>query len=250
MKKYFYKLRYLVDEKEWRAKAKRKLIFQFFQKYFPKDNGKIKVLDYGCGSGVLQIEFEKNFPNVEAYGIDNSKEAIEFCHKRGIRRVKYYKGLRIPFNNKSFDVVVAMDVLEHIKDDLKSLKEIKRVLKKNGLGIFLVPAHMSLWSKRDLELKHFRRYDYLELEAKAKKVGFRIIKSKNIDFAIYFIFWIIHALAKKKKGVSSISFKTALAEEAKLINNLLYWYQIIEYQFLRLGSYPTGLSKLVVVKSV
>ncbi len=248
MKKYFYKLRYSVDEIEWRARAKRKLIFQFFQRNLPKSNGKIKVLDYGCGSGLFQIELEKNFTNVEAYGIDTSKEAIEFCKKRGLERVKFYKGAKIPFKDEFFDTVVAIDVLEHIKNDLSALKEIKRVLRKDGLGFFLVPAHMSLWSKRDLELKHFRRYLKKELDLKSKKVGFRVIDSKNIDFAIYFVFRIIHIFAKKEKGVADIGLQTAMVNKSMLLNQIQYLYQLVEYLSLRFISYPVGLSQLIVVK--
>lgn len=246
MKKYFYKLRYLSDETEWRAKAKRRLVFESFKKYFPNPQKKIKILDYGCGSGFLQVEFEKNFPNVRAFGVDNSKEAIEFCHKRGISNVKLCKDTKIPFKNQLFDVVVAIDLLEHIKDDLKALKEIKRVLKNSGLGIFLVPSHPYLWSKRDLELKHFRRYQTGELKMKCQETGFKIIDSKNIDFALYFIFFLLHSLSKRKSGIANIGFKTAMV--SGFLNNLLYFFQIAEYELLNITSYPVGLCNLIIVK--
>ncbi len=93
MKNYYYDLRYLVDQTEWRAKAKRELVFQLWRKYLPIyiKTRKVQMLDFGCGTGVLQEQFEKKF-NAEGFGIDTSKKAIEYCKKRGLTRIKTYHG--------------------------------------------------------------------------------------------------------------------------------------------------------------
>jgi SAM-dependent methyltransferase len=65
---------------------------------------------------------------------------------------------QIPFLEGSFDIVTALDVLEHIPDDRKAVAEMIRVLKPGGLLVLTVPALMSLWSDWDVSLHHQRRY--------------------------------------------------------------------------------------------
>lgn len=246
MQKHFYKLRFRADDFEWRIRAKRDLIFQFFEKYNRKNGKKIKLLDFGCGTGVLQLEFEKKFSSLECFGLDKSKEAIKLCHLRGITRVKLSKGGKIPFPDNFFDVVTAIDVLEHIKNDSNSLFEIKRVLKKGGLAFFLVPSHQTLWSTRDLRLKHFRRYQKGELYQKCQMVGFSVVVDKNVDFILYFIFLLMHKLAKKYKGVVDLGWETA--QTNKLFNKVFFIYEMLENRILKFFSFPIGLSNLVIVK--
>lgn len=248
MQKHYYDLRFRVDQEEWRARAKRTLIFRFWEKYALRNRDKIMMLDFGCGSGLTQEEFEKRFANVEAYGIDISKEAINFCKKRNLTRVALFDGINIPFKKNVFHLVTIIDVLEHIKDDIHAINEIKRVLKKGGLGIILVPARQELFSTRDIRLHHVRRYGNGELENKCRKAGLKVISSKNVDFLLYFILLLICKLAKKKKGVPHIRRETAATHP--VINEIIYGYELLETKILEYLNFPIGISILTIVKKV
>ncbi|GAX86851.1 conserved hypothetical protein [Lebetimonas natsushimae] len=87
----------------------------------PKDK-KLKVLDVGCGKGVIINELKKEFPNIKFFGIDPVFE------KENILKGSVYN---IPFNDNYFDIVMTFEVLQHTYID-SALKEIKRVLKNNG----------------------------------------------------------------------------------------------------------------------
>ena len=248
MQNYFYDLRYKIDKKEWRARAKRELVFQFWKKYQNKnESNKTKFLDFGCGTGVLQEQFEKRF-GINGFGIDTSKKAINYCRKRRLNQVKIFNGKKIPFKSEYFDLVTAIDVIEHTKDDLKSLTEIKRVLKEAGLAILLVPAHAKLWSTRDINLQHFRRYNPGNLEDKCKKVGFKLICSKNVDFAIYFLFSLIHKLAPKIDGVTKLKMDSASTNI--IFNEIMFVYEQIENKLQNLFNFPVGLSIMIVVQKI
>lgn len=163
-----------------------------------------------------------------------------------MKKMFVVKGRRLPFSNNKFDLVTAIDVLEHIKDDLGTLEEIKRVLKPNGIGIFLVPAHKELYSTRDIRLKHVRRYNTDELETKCKSVGFKLKTTKNVDFLLYFILLLMCKFAGKKDGVPHLKRETAKINP--VFDLLIYWYELLETKFLRWFNFPVGISILCVVE--
>jgi SAM-dependent methyltransferase len=66
--------------------------------------------------------------------------------------------------SESQDLVIMMDVLEHIEDDSAAIREVSRVLKGKGFLFLTVPVGMELWSDHDLQARHFRRYEYEKIE--------------------------------------------------------------------------------------
>lgn len=95
--------------------------------------------------------------------------------------------LNLPFKENEFDVVICNHVLEHIEDDSKAMKELYRVLKPGGMGIFQVPQDLSLektyedFSITDPEerKKHFGQYDHVRIYGKdyfdrLRKAGFKV----------------------------------------------------------------------------
>lgn len=104
------------------------------------------VLDIGCGDGVVG-EYLKDNLNLKIVGIDISKHAVEKAKKRGIDARVYSSEDRLPFNDHTFDAVFWGDNIEHLFDPLKTAKEIKRVLKKEGRLIMSCP-NMGYWRYR------------------------------------------------------------------------------------------------------
>jgi len=80
----------------------------------------------------------------------------------------------LPFANYSFDLVVAVEILEHIEDDQGSLVEWSRVLKPGGQLVLTVPLHDHLWTAFDHIVGHVRRYELADLQAKLERARFRI----------------------------------------------------------------------------
>lgn len=101
-----------------------------------------KMLDIGCGGGTLTECFTKLYPNVRIFGCDISKTAISYANKYGKGNVKYsvIRNNILPYNTNSMDVIISFDVMEHVPNVHIFLKEIKRVLKKNGLLFMAIPC--------------------------------------------------------------------------------------------------------------
>lgn len=90
-----------------------------------------RVLDFGCGPGMLLQDIRKVNPNARLYGVDISEEMISIAKDR-CPSATYTIGSALPFPDASFDVIVAAQVLEYISDVSSILSEFKRVLAPNG----------------------------------------------------------------------------------------------------------------------
>ena len=130
-----------------------------------------KVLDVGCGAGG-NILFLKKFGNVT--GFDISEEALSFSGDKGFSELVLGRAEILPFREGSFDIVSALDCIEHIEDDEAALQEAYRVLKDGGTLLLTVPSHPWLWSRHDEALHHKRRYTKNELQRKVRDAGFGI----------------------------------------------------------------------------
>lgn len=76
--------------------------------------------------------------------------------------------------HNSFSSVVAVNVLEHIKDDTRALSHIHSLLKKNGTVVLLIPAKRFAYTRLDKDLGHYRRYEKDEIISKLVSTGFRV----------------------------------------------------------------------------
>lgn len=96
-----------------------------------------KILDIGCGAGFLTNEL--SLQGHEVHGVDLSEKSLEIAKKNdATHQVKYHlaSAYELPFQKQTFDVVCAMDLLEHVEKPLQVIQEVGRVLKKGGLFFF------------------------------------------------------------------------------------------------------------------
>lgn len=198
----------------------------------------LKILNIGCGTG-------GTIPTLEKYGevtnIDISSEALKFLKMKGYKG-KLIKDHRLPFNDCSFDLVVALDVLEHIDQDRLSLDEWRRVLKSNGRILITVPAYEFLWSGHDTSLHHKRRYTRNRLDWDLKKSSFTKVKSSYmITFSFFLVvgFRLLYKLSGKK-----MTENTSYVNIPSMINILFDRLLKTEATLLRYINLPFGTSVL------
>lgn len=218
----------------WWFVARRDIIKGFLKSYSKGS----KILELGCSGGILIKELnEGGFTNV--YGLDISKEAIDKCKEKGIKNVKAADAIKTGFKDKEFDIIIASDVLEHIKDENKAVNEWKRLLKPNGTLIVFVPAFMSLWSKHDEINHHFKRYRNKEFVHVFDKY-FKIIKKGYWNFSLFFPMFLIRRF---KNGGDDL-------KETKL-NNVLLLILKIENWLIKKGlRFPVGISTFIIAKNI
>lgn len=188
----------------------------FFQRYWHKKRFMLvknimegiqgNILDLGCHGGTLTNFISKLNKNNRLFGLDISKNAIDYASGRYSHIEFKTQDLNdgIPYPDNSFDAVTCFDVLEHVFDPLKLINETKRVLKNGGYFIVDIPNETLLfkfiwffWTRmkgkvwRDVHINHFSPED---LEKLLEKNGFEKINEKKIHLDML---WII----KYKKSV-------------------------------------------------
>lgn len=239
MEKKLHGLFYRIEDTHWWSVGMRKIQLHFLKKYLKVENP--LILDVGCGTGRTVIELSKIGKTV---GVDSSPEALEFCRKRGLKNIQLAKATNLPFRNNSFDCVTMLDVIEHIKNDLKVLSEVKRVLKKDGIALFTTPAFMFLWDDHDQMNRHYRRYTTGELKKKINMVSLEVLYISYFNtllFPVVFMVKILNRLFGRKRMFNNQETKEPL-------NSLLLTIFSTERMLLDFFKFPFGVSILCVVK--
>jgi SAM-dependent methyltransferase len=174
---YFERL-YSLEEGHWWHSTRRRLVLDQLERTY-HDGSDRRLLDAGCGTGRMLSELDRSGT---ALGIDLSDEALRFCRERDHARVVKASLLELPFPDAAFDVVTALDVLEHVADDVGALRECRRVLKPGGRMFIFVPAYRWLWSLQDEISHHHRRYTARTLRASVGAAGYEIDRLTYVSF--------------------------------------------------------------------
>lgn len=120
---------------------------------------RLTLLDFGCGTG-FNLTHLREFGTV--YGADRLHAVHgEFRRHEGFPLVDVERDLAT--HERTFDVVTALDVLEHLDDDVQGLRTLSRLLVPGGQIIVTVPAYGWLWSGEDVISEHRRRYTRTKL---------------------------------------------------------------------------------------
>ena len=172
-----------LEEQHWWFASRRDAVYDLIRSLnLPTTTA---ILEIGCSGGPLMQRLRAaGFDDLT--GIDVSAPAIELAQARGVPHVAVMDGAALKFADGRFDLVIASDVLEHIEDEAKALREWTRVLKPGGQLLVFVPAHQYLWSEHDVVNHHFRRYSRQGLVAALERAGLRTLRSSFWNAAMYF----------------------------------------------------------------
>jgi SAM-dependent methyltransferase len=189
MEEHVYHLYRQREDSWWWGVGRRALIRSLCRRYGSTGSWP-RILEVGCGTGAMLVELERLGA---AYGLDIAPLAARYCRERGVDSVCLGDAQALPYGDGRFDLVVTVDLLEHLDDDLAALREMLRVCCRGGLFIGTVPAFQFLWSGRDVQLHHRRRYTLAEVSAKLAEAGFRILKISYVNLLFFpIVFLLLH----------------------------------------------------------
>ena len=232
-----------LEDTYWWFVARRELVRELILRYRPARD-EIAVLDVGCGTGAT-LKAIGDLGTV--LGIDRSPEALQFCRTRGLSKLARAKAEELPVASGSVDVVLALDLLEHIQDDAAAARELARVLRSGGVLLATVPAGPELWSEHDEALAHLRRYRAARLRRILVDAGFDIQKLSPVITTLLLpiaALRLAQRIFPRKKGAP----ETAFIIPPRPINWLLTKILRLERLWLRRFNFPVGVSLVAVAR--
>ena len=243
-----YEIKYHAEEeKNWWFVSRRNVILKLLK----RTDKSAKILDIGCGGGPLLLYLKAaGFTNV--YGLDFSEEAVAKCVERGLSNVYVMDGHSPKFEPESFDIIIASDSLEHLKNEMQALHNWHSILKSTGSLIIFVPAFMYLWSEHDIINHHYRRYTSGNLKSKVESEGFLVTKKSYWNFFMFFPTTIVRLVQKLKGSFvkSPKKPKDQLPKTGRLLNRLLITLLDLENIFFVSTGLAVGVSAFVLAKKV
>ena len=240
----FYKQYFETEKGHWLMKVRRMIARDVLSRYLHRRIDGVKVLDFGCGSGIFAEELaEKGY---DSYGVDISKEAISFGKSQGIKNLEVFDSHTLNFPDNTFDAVVILDVLEHLEDEAWALKEMERVLKPGGNVVVMVPAFMFLWGVQDEASHHYRRYTKTNLLKKIRNSSdFTVLRASYFNT---FLFLPIAFVRIFSRFFGTTKRKSDFDLNNKLINRIFFALFNTERKLLKHTNFPFGVSILAVLK--
>ncbi len=200
------------------------------------------AVDVGCGTGeVLRLLADLGAGRVA--GTDLSTDALAVARARG-GGVLQSVAESLPFRTGSADVVVSLEVIEHLDDDVAALRELVRVSVPGAAIVVTVPAYPWLFSEHDVRAAHRRRYTRPALHRAVEAAGLEIERSTG-----YYAFLVPLAALLRKTPLRRLF--PATDEEVSsvpVVDTVLRLLAGLERRLLRRVDLPVGLSFAVVAR--
>lgn len=155
-----------VEDRHWWYRERRAIVGQELKRLTPG-----LALDIGAAAGGNTAVLRQH--GWRAVGVDYSEAAVVIGRTRGVTAVRG-DARWLPTRSAAFDLVTALDVLEHVDEDYLLAGEIRRVLRPGGTALIAVPCDMALWSAHDESVGHRRRYSREGLTSLIEKAGLAV----------------------------------------------------------------------------
>ena len=235
-----YEVVHELEESHWYFVARRRILSRLFDEL--KDGShRPRILDVGCGTGGTMGLLEQYG---DVTGVDISPKAVKYCQEQGRPRLCLADGGNLPFAENSFDLVTALDLLEHLEQESAGLREMRRVLKDDGRVVLVVPAFMFLWSEFDRFSGHYRRYDKADFKRAVEEAGFEVSRLSYFNSILFPFVWGVRVAKNFLGKWTTVSSDLDLPGGG--LNVLLERVCSLESGLIARGSLPFGVSLLCV----
>jgi SAM-dependent methyltransferase len=229
-----------IDAGHWWFVARRRIVSALITQHVPL-KPEARILEVGAGTG-SNLAMLQRFGEVDAIEPDEGARAL--ASRRGGIAVK--GGLlpdQVEIADGRYDLIVLLDVLEHIEHDVASLKVLRRKLAPGGRMLLTVPAAPWMWSAHDVAHHHKRRYTAATLRAAFREGGLRVRHMSHFNSLLYPLIATVRLLGRLtgREGGDD-------AMPSPPVNSLLERTFASERHLVTRGALPFGVSLLAVVE--
>lgn len=231
----FHSFERSIDEWHFWYAVRREILAQYLDRVkLPASHP--RLLDLGCGTGGSSLVLARYG---EVVGLDRSMTPFKLSMDRPYAHRVLADIERLPFADGSFDAVAALDVLEHLDDDIAGAKEVYRVLKPGGAAVVFVPAFQILWGRNDVVSHHRRRYRKDTLRKTLEAAGFTV---EHLGYFNLLLFAPTLAVRLLERVFPAVSHRIEYQQSPTRTNALLTALFRLELPLLRHHPLPLGTS--------
>jgi SAM-dependent methyltransferase len=236
MQEQAYEIAARIETDHWWFSGRREILAALLDRYLPPSTVPRRILEVGCGNG-------GNLALLAAYGSVFAVEKDDGARERAaLRRIgtveRGWLPDALPFAGDSFDVIAALDVLEHLEDDAAAVRALRDRLSERGMLIVTVPAFQWLWSEHDVLSQHVRRYTRQRFAMLLRHAGLNVLYCGYFN-SLLFPF----AVANIALGrLAPRDTRRGLQIPPRGINRALRWIFTIESRLVTRIQLPVGLS--------
>ena len=238
-----YEKMFTEENTYWWYQGRKEIVLALLGYHTALSSRRLSVLDMGCGTGLM---LEALGPLAHPVGVDFSPLALKFCRQREIARLVCAPVESLPFRNEQFDLLLALDLLEHMDDDAALIREMWRLCRPDGHVLITVPAFPFLWSDHDEALHHRRRYTRQSLRRLIRTAEFEIVRfTSTITLMlppIALFRFVQRFLAPKRRP------KSHHIHLPGPLNRLLITLLKCEARWLRRFDFPAGVSLIALLR--
>ena len=238
-----YTLAAQAEERHWWFCGRRSVLRAILDHFLSEPSKARDILEIGCGNGG-NLALLSTYGNLFAVELDDAarKRAVA----RGLAKVEEGQLPRaLPFPGKRFDIIAALDVLEHVPDDEDSVRALGERLKPGGLLLLTVPAYQWLWGHHDEVSHRVRRYSRTMLQLLLERNGFTV---KYCGYFNTLLFPFAVAQIKLAPIIHTDRFD-AIRIPPRLLNRTLQAVFSLERLLVPRFSLPYGLSLIAVAQA-
>lgn len=232
-----------IQATHWWFRGRRRVVASLLRRWTP--SGPLLVADIGCGPGV-NVAMLTEFGRVVA--MDPSPHALALARgHRGTALVS--AGMpHLCFPDATFDVVCALDVIEHVDDDRAAARELWRVCKPEGLLVVTVPSYDWLWSPHDEANEHRRRYTRPQLAACLATPAATVLKLSYMNTLLAPAVVAVRLTRNFARWMAGrpLEARSDLSPVAPVLNRMLEASSAVEARWLGQATFPFGTSLIYV----
>lgn len=223
-----------IEEGHWWFVGKRLLLRALLR----GEAADVRMLDLGCGTGGVLRDW---MSQARCVGADRSELGLRICARRGFETLTRADLTRLPFRPGSFDLVLMLDVIEHVEDDVDLVRRAAELCVPGGRVVVLVPAFPMLWSQHDETFEHHRRYTAKGLRRTIEAAGLEPLRMTYTN-TLLFPIAAIWRLLSHRVGLGRFAPRHDFWPVPRWVNEALVRLYRLEAWWLERADLPVGVS--------